>query len=572
MEIIRGFLRKNKIQTAIYSFIFLISFVFEFVSIFLGYQLHSFVGILLIGVASVYLYIIMSTVMKLQVMADRNIWKSLFRYGLLLEEKLKITAAMDGMLLIFSMPVSVVLGNYIIGYLLRKKGILWNINFICILVEVLLFGIAYCSQNRFLSFMFEKNQDNNRVRVYENIPLFLKNVLRNSTKMMGVVGMICTGVTVCNGILFILNCDKREVYINKAISVDYFLTGYDTRSNRTSEETVRESDIEKVENNEFFQAGGRLFHSLDADRVALITDQLPETSKFPVFFNRSFETNIKDNYFVNLYGADDFVFSNMELYEGEIDYEKLAGGDAIIYGLERNPEISAYAGSVSDEWKYFEIGDQVTLDGAAGQKTYEIMAICIVNHTYAEEKSYIYAGHELVFYLPAEEYLSFGKEGAMRYLFCTKNGTVIDGDLEKENIGFESKHGWEETYLSELKAIRNSAVLFAFGCVGVGFFVYGNLLIVSYLDRRKEFQILGNIGMTSGQLQVMVLGEGISYGIMISVINVLAYVFIEFTGKQVMTGEDWLFVSTVKPLMICTVSVLAVSAIVPMSVYRRLVK
>ena len=59
------------------------------------------------------------------------------------------------------------------------------------------------------------------------------------------------------------------------------------------------------------------------------------------------------------------------MYEGEIDYEKLATGKYIVYGLERNPDFLAYVGAVSEEWKCFHVGDKVTLDSANGQKTYQ---------------------------------------------------------------------------------------------------------------------------------------------------------------------------------------------------------
>lgn len=195
----------------------------------------------------------------------------------------------------------------------------------------------------------------------------------------------------------------------------------------------------------------------------------------------------------------------MEMYEGEIDYEKLATGKYIVYGLERKADFLEYVGAVSDEWKYFNVGDKVTLDSVKGQNTYEIMAICIVNHTYSEQNSYTYAGHGLTFYLPTDEYMIYGNDDVMRYLFNTQNSKMIDDELQ--GIGFESRRGWREEYLGDMEDIRKGALVFAFGCVGVGFFVFINTLIISYLDRKKEFDVLSSIGMTSKQIKLMILGE-----------------------------------------------------------------
>lgn len=572
MEIVKGFVRKNIIQIIIYSIIFFIGFVFTDVSIYMGYQLKSFAGILLIGATVLYLLIILSTILKLQAIIDRNIWKSLFRFGLLSKEKYVITASFDFLLFVISLPASKIVSHYVLGCLTKHHDGFGMILLICALIEIVLSGLAFVNQNFFLTNVCEREQRVQAYKTYENAPLFLKNVLRNREKMRVVVGIICTGVIVCNGVLFMVNCDKSEVYLDKAISVDYFLTGHSTSSDklRTPEEVVKESDIKKVEKGKYFQAGGRIYHSLDVNRVSLITNALPETSQFSLFYQLEFEKNDEGNYFVNLYGADDFVFSNMELYEGKIDYEKLASGKYIIYGLERKPENVAYTGGVCDDWKYFKVGDQIELVGEEGGKKYEIMAICIVNHTYAEEHSYSYPGKELVFYLPTKEYLSFGNDDVMRYLFNTENSEVVDGQLS--GIEFESRHGWCEQYMRDMETIKNSAIFFAFGCVGIGFFVYMNILIVSYIDRRKEFIILGNIGMTHGQIRQMILGEGITYGIFISVICIVISIFIELFGKLVLIGESWAFRITVRPLIFSVVVVLAVSVVVPLLAYKYLNK
>lgn len=572
MEIVKGFARNNIIQIILYSIIFFISFVFTDISIYMGYQLKSFAGILLIGATILYLFIILSTILKLQVTMDRNIWKNLFRFGLLCKEKYKITAGFDFLLVVASFPISKIVSNYVMGYLMKQHNGFGIILLICASIEIVLLGIAFLKQNFFLTNVCEREQRVQSYKIYENAPLFLKNVLRNKEKMRVVVEIICTGVVVCNGILFLLNCDKSEVYLDKAISVDYFLTGHSTGSDklRTPEEIVKERDIEKVEKKEYFQDGGKIYHSLDTNRVSLITNALPETSQFPLFYQFEFEKNGQGNYLVNLYGADNFVFSNMELYEGAIDYEKLASGKYIIYGLERKPGNIAYTGEVCDNWKYFNVGDQIELVGESRGKKYEIMATCIVNHTYAEDHSYSYPGKELVFYLPTKEYLSFGNDNVMRYLFNTKNSEVVDEQLS--GIKFESRHGWCEQYMRDRETIKNSAVFFAFGCVGIGFFVYMNILIVSYIDRRKEFLILGNIGMTHRQIRQMVLGEGITYGIFIAVICIVISIFIELLGKLVLVGESWEFRVTVRPLLFSIIVVLAVSVVVPLLVYRHMNK
>lgn len=386
-------------------------------------------------------------------------------------------------MLVIGLVLSKVTSNYAIGYFVEQKNEFAFSLVFCGLVEVVVYVLAYFYQNIFISRISEDNSRNQSFKVYENSPLFLKNVLRNKDKMCVVVGIICTGVIACNSVIFILNCDKREVYLDKAISVDYFLTGHDTGSDeqRNTDEIVKESDIEKVEQEAYFKAGGRLYHSLDENRVSMNTNQLPEKSEFPLFYQFDFERDNANNYLVNLYGADIFVLDQMELYDGVIDYKKLATGNYIIYGLEIEPTSMEYTGDVCEDWKYFNVGDKVALLGEAGKKEYEIMAICIVNHTYAM-----------------------------------------------------------------------------------------NILIVSYMDRKKEFVVLGNIGMTSRQIRAMVVGEGITYGIFISLLCVILSGLVEVMGKFLLLGNTWEFQITIAPLVVSVIAILVISVIIPIVVHRKL--
>ncbi len=88
MKIILGLLRKNIPSVIINNLIFFVSFVFVDISIAIGGQLDSVVGVLIVLIAIAYLLLISITVLIFQVIIDREIWKSLYKYGLLEEENL----------------------------------------------------------------------------------------------------------------------------------------------------------------------------------------------------------------------------------------------------------------------------------------------------------------------------------------------------------------------------------------------------------------------------------------------------------------------------------------------------
>ena len=545
MEIIKGLIRKNIVSIIINNLIFFASFVFVDVSLIIGIQLDSGIGYFLILIAIAYLIMIATTVLKFQIIIDRTEWSYLFRYGLLQNEGRKIAMALDLTFLCVSFPASLVCSNLIIAKLMNTNTGIWKNSLMFLGIEICVFFCAFIFQCFCIRVLYDGEKDQTSIITKEHIPLFLKNVLRNKSRMSLVTNIICFGMIAFNSILFFIACDNSQMYIDKAISVDYFLTACDT--------------------------GDTALRSI-APIASLITNLLPDTSKFSVFDGLPLEKNEVGNYFVNLYGADDFVIKNMELYEGSIDFNKMATGNYIIYGLSRKQGTLAYTGDVSDEWKYFDVGDEITLEGKHGSRKYTIMAICKVNHTYAEQYEYTYPGHELIFYLPSKEYLSYaestedGENQPMRYLFNTIDSQNIDDELQ--GLSFESRRKWTEEYLKERDAILAGTFLFAIGCALIGFFVFQNTMIISYLDRKKEFEILGNLGMTSKQVSAMILGEGFTYGLIISGIIAIGVGLVEILGKFILVEEYWNYRIVVSPMFICIGVIMTIAMLTPMIVYK----
>ena len=83
MEIIKGLLRKNIVSIIINNLIFFTSFVFTNISLTIGLQLDSGVGYFLILTTIAYLIMIATTVLTFQIIIDRKVWETLYRYGLL---------------------------------------------------------------------------------------------------------------------------------------------------------------------------------------------------------------------------------------------------------------------------------------------------------------------------------------------------------------------------------------------------------------------------------------------------------------------------------------------------------
>ena len=119
-----------------------------------------------------------------------------------------------------------------------------------------------------------------------------------------------------------------------------------------------------------------------------------------------------------------------------------------------------------------------------------------------------------------------------------------------------------------MNGIKGAAFMFAVGCAVIGFFIFVSTMIISYLDRKKEFDILGRLGMTSKQINTMILGEGLTYGLIISGIIAIGVGLVEILGKLILVGESWRYRIVVSPMFICIAIIITISMLVPMFVYQ----
>ena len=568
-------LKSKWMQSIIYIMIYnvVVGFYKMALSIAMEIQGSTSAAIMLIGL--LYGSMIFSVMFKMQILMNRSIWSIYHEMGMMKKEAARMIVIEDVVLITFGAVLGSVLGNWIIYHLYQPTINVVTLDVVIILCIVIVFLIAFFLQLEFLfSHIWYKEPVDRYDIAYkrEGIPLSVKNVIREKSKLYFIVMTITFGVVIFNTIIIVLKSDQSDIYFDKAICVDFFLSAVDTSENemRKEEQYVLEEDILQVERSNYFLDGGRLFHNLNREKVTLQTTQLPEASSFELFYGREFERALDGNYYLNLYGADDFVFKEMEIVEGNIDLEKLKSGKYIIYGLERKPTAEEYIGKISDEWKYFHVGDKITLCGSGKTQEYEILCVCVVNHSYAEQNNYAYPGHELTFYLPTNEYLIYGNDYAMRYLF---NVTDVEA-MEKEMgaLRYESCNMWRERYEGDANKIKMVAQYFCIACVGIGIFVYGNTIFVSLISRRDEFIILSDIGISKKQILQMLLAEGGLYAVIVSIVSIGCTILMAYMCKFLLISETWSYQFTLEPAMYILMIIISLSLLIPIVTYRMVIE
>ena len=122
MKLIKGMIHRHIFQIVIHTVILMSSFVFLLISVFLGCEMNSFVGAGIILFAVLFVYMIVATVFKMQIMIDRDVWKSLYKIGIMRQESEKIVRSIDLIFVVVSVLLSLIIGNYLIQtYLYHGK-------------------------------------------------------------------------------------------------------------------------------------------------------------------------------------------------------------------------------------------------------------------------------------------------------------------------------------------------------------------------------------------------------------------------------------------------------------------
>ena len=74
--------------------------------------------------------------------------------------------------------------------------------------------------------------------------------------------------------------------------------------------------------------------------------------------------------------------------------------------------------------------------------------------------------------------------------------------------------------------------------------------------------------MTSKQINGMILGEGFTYGLIISAIITTCVGIVEVLGKLILVGEAWNYRIVVSPLIICIGAIIVIAMLTPIIIYR----
>lgn len=275
-----------------------------------------------------------------------------------------------------------------------------------------------------------------------------------------------------------------------------------------------------------------------------------------------------------LYGMEDFLLSQLTVYEGDIDSLREPGSKNIAAVYSEDD----YGALIPDS-HWAKLGDQVTIyyvdgfeyvDPATGEVyasleevsenkrnnmihkpisyrtiTYTVTAVVAV----PSSLSYRYYGSD-EFILNADTFKQdTGTDCIMYYAFNTDDddAAAMEDFLADYTSNVNPTYDYESksTYIEQFKGMRNMFVMTG-GALSlivalVGVLNFFNAILTGITTRRREFAMLQSIGMTTKQLRRMLMIEGLLYTMGALLLALVLTLLMAPVMSQAVTNLFWFF-------------------------------
>ncbi len=417
----------------------------------------------------------------------------------------------------------------------------------------------------------------------------IANLKRSRKKAAVVILSLSLSLIILNSVYTLVTGFHMEAYVSRMSISDFYVTDAtvdNTSSSSRNTADVPEDFLEELKaqpdvtetGNVYFQSLWLTFTDEEyqrfRERIWSRTEELfahwlktiPEIEEELQKYQEALSLDGK------IYGIEELIFQNLELSEGELDWEKFQSGNYIIIN---SMEYSDKKSPVN----FYDPGESITLTNENGEtKTYQVMAVASMPYA-AELQSYGLI--DLTYILPVEEFNWYcGPQQPMKTFFNVREGSekemtewVADYCSQTApNLTYTSR----ETIIAEFSSMKwmitavGSLLSFILALIGVLNFI--NTIITSILSRRREFAMIEAVGMTGKQLRHMLIFEGLYYALYTLIVTVLLGSLLSLTIMRSIQSSlsyfQWHF--TVLPLLLCLPLLFLTVWAVPLLSYRKI--
>ena len=377
----------------------------------------------------------------------------------------------------------------------------------------------------------------------------LSNLSRNKEKTIVVIASLSLAVILLNSIFTVTASFDMDTYLKKFVTSDFLIGNanyfgmqhyWGRDEENAPEESLTESFIEACKNQDSFQDGGRIYGAgtVGLEAASWKAPGYIRKDENGDYYSQYGSGNLmqKDEngaytWYTMLYGVDDFIVDEMEVWKGEKNPEvikrKLATGDYIVAAVPVDDN-----DKVETDYVMHAPGDKITLITENGsRREFEILSLIKTNFYGMTNRS----GDDFIYYTSPEVFKEMASEKfLMAYAFNVEDDKEEEFQQFLENyttqteplMDYESRMKWTEDFsgLKDLVTLVGGVLTVVIGMIGILNFV--NSVLTGIVTRQKEFAMMEAIGMTKKQLVRMLVLEGLFYtGITIAVSLVMGSFF-----------------------------------------------
>lgn len=327
------------------------------------------------------------------------------------------------------------------------------------------------------------------------------NIKRNKKNIVLVIMSITLTLVFIAFSYSLLGSFDMDKYLSKMLYSDYkvgtenFFTSDYLLSDGTVADIPNEV-IDELESEDVIERAGIVYGSCDDPSISIADCK-----------------HKREDYFINLYGIDQFNLRKDMFVEDDVDLECFYNGEGILEGVWLNED-----GSIMQTEEVHEVGEPITIQTSSGkQKTYKVLGHVKMGGSIIS--SGVYGDNTFELYIASNSYKGLIPESKiMAYSFDVKKGEEIHAEdimntlTEKfSEIDYRSK----ESYVAEFQTLKKIVeMVSALLCIVFSIIALVNLInvfLTSAVMRKSEFVTLRSIGMSRKQMCKILLYEILYY-------------------------------------------------------------
>ncbi len=384
------------------------------------------------------------------------------------------------------------------------------------------------------------------------------NIDRNRKKAIFVTISLSLSLIILNSAYTMANSFDMERYLSNMIGHDFVIgdvSWFNVYAKYTDQDTIHEEFIREIKEHGGIERIERIYFSEEFCELDEHWEDMAERAKTQLGLSGTWleqmQQEIEQGSAVyHVYGMDDAAWSELTVWHGEIDLEKLYTGDYVVVSpYDSEGRLCAY-----------DIGDTIEVFSTTGKsRSCEVLAIASIPYNMSIQHAHPV---DINIFLPSEVFLEHVETKAPMLLaldvedshlenmeyFLEEYGSTID-----KNMQYASRATYAEEYENTQRTYKIVGTVISVLLALIGIANFANTSITSIMSRKRELAMLESIGMTVKQQRSMLVLEGMIYMALAVGFTWTAGVLLGNIGLQLMLGGSDYFVIhfTIIPSLVC---------------------